>query len=103
MAMRIEIVLTEGIKNSPFKFDGKVFPGLESNFFVGQKRGCPKTAQEVPEQAWKFTEFVHSHTRYCGVWDRGTRLVSGEKKTIMEGGKARRNTFFPLDLYWRRQ
>lgn len=94
--MGIEIVLTGGTENSPFKLDGKVLPGLESSFFVGQKRECPKTAQEVPEQDCKFTEFVHSHTRYCGMWDHGTRLVPGEKKTIMEGGKARRNTFFLL-------
>lgn len=52
LAMGIGIVLTGGTYNSPLKLDGKVLPGLESNFFGDQKQGCPKTAQEGPEQAW---------------------------------------------------
>lgn len=63
--MGIEIVLTGGTENFPFKLGGKVLSVLESNFFVDQKEGCPETAQEVPEQAWKFAEFVHSQTKYC--------------------------------------
>lgn len=97
--MGIGIVLTGGTYNSPLKLDGKVLPGLESNFFGDQKQGCPKTAQEGPEQAWKFTEGLHTRDcclSDCGVWDRGTRLVPAEKRMIMEGGKAGRNVFFLL-------